>query len=57
MRVYTPYDKYKGEYTYDQTQGMGVITVGEKDYRFAISEDGLYVESMGNYSQAKENFV
>jgi len=56
IRVYTTNDEYKGDYTYDRAQGIGLITVEDEDYRFAVTEDGVYVESMGNYKQADTDF-
>ncbi len=56
IRVYTIDDKFKGDYTYDRTQGIGVISVDDAEYRFAVVEDGVYVESMGNYKQAGTDF-
>lgn len=56
IRVYTIDDKFKGDYTYDRTQGIGVISVDDAEYRFAVVEDGVYVESMGSYKQAGNDF-
>jgi len=56
IRVYTTLDDYKGDYDYDRAQGLGLITVEDEDYRFAVTEDGLYVESMGQYNQADIHF-
>lgn len=55
IRVYTTDNEFRGNYTYD-SQGMGHITVDDEDYQFAVTEDGLYVESMGNYKQAETDF-
>ncbi len=56
IRVYTVDNEFKGDYTYESAQGLGRITVEDKDYRFAVTEDGLFVESIGNYKQADANF-
>jgi hypothetical protein len=56
IRVYTIDDEYKGDYTYDRKQAIGVVSVEDEDYDFAVTEDGLYVQTMGNYKQAKADF-
>lgn len=56
IRVYTTNNKLSGDYTYDNAQGIGNITVDDEDYQFAVTEDGLYVESMGCYKQAEAEF-
>lgn len=56
VRVYTTADEFKGDYTYDSLKGMGVITVEDEDYQFAVGKDGLYVDGMGSYEQAKGSF-
>ncbi len=56
MRVFTTYNTFKGQYEYNAAQGMGVISVDNKDYDFAMTEDGLKVDGMGIYEKAGDDF-
>ncbi len=56
VRVYTVYNEFKGDYEFDSAKGLGVITVGDMDYAFAMTEDGLKVNGMGVYEKAEDDF-
>ncbi len=56
IRVFTVLKDFRGDYTYDAGTRMGTITVEDDEYRFAVSEDGLYIEDMGNYIKADKDF-
>lgn len=56
IRVFTADNIFKGEYEYDTAQGMGVITVDDTNYEFAMTDDGLKVDGMGLYEKAGDNF-
>ncbi len=56
MRVFTTYSTFKGQFEYDTAQGMGVISVDDENYDFAITDDGLKVDGMGIYEKAGDDF-
>ncbi len=56
VRVFTADTVFQGRYEYDTAQGMGVITVDETGYEFAMTDDGLKVNGMGLYERAGDNF-
>lgn len=54
IRVYTASNEFKGRYAF--STGTGTIEVEDNEYRFAVSDGGLYVENMGNYTKVGEDF-
>ena len=56
IHIYTKYEDYEGQYEFESAKGMGVITMYDMDYEFAITDDGLKVKGMGTYERAQADF-
>lgn len=56
VRVYTTYNEFKGNYEFDSAKGLGVITVDDLDYAFAMTEQGLKIDGMGVFERAEDGF-
>lgn len=56
MRIYAADTNYKGEYQLNGAQAMGVIVVDDEKYEFAITEDGIYVDTIGSFEKADDDF-